>query len=161
MDTATAGSPTAAGGVTGDPAIAHLCVLAQVTIPDGSPNGVTPLDSTIPTVASLSSMAYQSEWCGSNLGYTKLAVSTSVTCKSDSIQKLSNQMSSFKLLDNHSILGFGRPHRLWHLEVPDSIWTLPRYTDIKRNYHGIHDWGTFSASLLSGQKYADFYILGR
>ena len=123
MDTATAGSPTAAGGVTGDPAIAHLCVLAQVTIPDGSPNGVTPLDSTIPTVASLSSMAYQSEWCGSNLGYTNLAVSTSVTCKSDSIQKLSkwHRLSCSTTIQSWGLdgrIGFGT----WRYRVQSGLY---------------------------------------
>ena len=86
MDTVTTGSGTAAGGTT--PAIAIVCNLAQVTIPDGSPNGVNALDSTTPAVVSLSAMAYQSEWCGSNLGYTNLAVSMSVTCKSLSISDM-------------------------------------------------------------------------
>ena len=82
MDTVTTGSPTAAGGTQVTPAIAIVCNLAQVTIPDGSPNGITALESTIPTVASLSGLAYQSEWCGSNLGYTNVAFSMAVTCKS-------------------------------------------------------------------------------
>ena len=85
MDTVTTGSPTAAGGTATTPAIAIVCNLAQVTIPDGSPNGITALESTLPTVASLSGLAYQSEWCGSNMGYTNQAFSMSVTCKSLSI----------------------------------------------------------------------------
>ena len=86
MDTVAAGSATAAGGTT--PATAIVCNLAQVTIPDGSPNGINALDSTTPAIVSLSAMAYQSEWCGSNLGYTNLAFSMSVTCKSPSISDM-------------------------------------------------------------------------
>merc|ERR1712183_638813 len=63
MDTQTpAVSAIAAGGVTGG--AASPCLLSYVIIPDGSPNGIAPLNSV------LSGLAFQNNWCGGDLGYT-------------------------------------------------------------------------------------------
>ena len=77
LDTQTGGSTLAAGGAT--PAAAVTCALAYVTIPEGSETGVSALNPT------LSGFTYQTTWCGANLGYTPLAASMNVICKSQSI----------------------------------------------------------------------------
>merc|ERR1712241_1147558 len=71
LDTQTAGSNAAAGGTDATPANV-VCALNYVAIPQGSENGVSPLQ------AQFSTPPYQTEWCGSNLGYTALAVSMDV-----------------------------------------------------------------------------------
>ena len=67
-------STTAAGGAP-TPAISVACPLAYVNIPEGSETGVSALNP------SLSALAYQSTWCGANLGFTPLAASMNVVCK--------------------------------------------------------------------------------
>ena len=47
------------------------------TLSAGSETGVTALNP------SLSALTYQSNWCGTNLGYTPLATSINVVCKSE------------------------------------------------------------------------------
>ena len=69
LDTQTSGSTIAAGGST-------ACVLAQVVIPDGSDNGLTPLSAPIST------MGFRSKWCGAVLGYDGQTAAMSVVCKS-------------------------------------------------------------------------------
>ena len=73
MDTVTTGSAIAHGGVAGG--IAYACNLAYVSIPNASENGITPLNSLT------SDPPYQSEWCGSNIGYSNLAIPMDVVCK--------------------------------------------------------------------------------
>ena len=84
MDTATGGTPAAAGGMTGTTAIqaAVPCAVvagaqtAFVTIPEASNNGVSPLNP------SLSYLQYQSIWCGRSLSYPSQTTPISVVCKS-------------------------------------------------------------------------------
>ena len=81
MDTQTpAASTAAAGGIyVPNPAATQNipCLLSYVTIPNGSDNGIAPLNSVI------SGLAFQNEWCGADLGYTgTTATPVSIVCKS-------------------------------------------------------------------------------
>ena len=77
IDTAPAAASTAAGGgVEAATPTVVACALGYVKIPDGSQDGVTPLNA----LSSL--LGYQNEWCGSVLGYTTQTTATSITCKS-------------------------------------------------------------------------------
>ena len=73
MDTVAGGSAIAAGGVAAG--VGYACPLAYVSIPNASENGITPFNSV------LSNVAYQSEWCGSNIGVSNAALPASVVCK--------------------------------------------------------------------------------
>merc|ERR1711997_428760 len=64
--------PTAAGGISGAPAITTTCPLAFVKIPNGSLDGVTPLDT------GLSGLAFQSVFCGGVLGVSGSPTSNSI-----------------------------------------------------------------------------------
>jgi len=57
-------SPFAAGGIPLAGGTALPCLLAYVSIPDGSPNGVDPLNHVA------SGLAFQNLWCGASLAYT-------------------------------------------------------------------------------------------
>ena len=74
-----AGTPLAiaAGGISGAPAITTTCLLAYVKIPDGSQDGVTPLESP-----GLVGTASQSIYCGGVLGFSGSPVASSIVCKS-------------------------------------------------------------------------------
>ena len=74
LDTATAGSAAAAGGTETTPTNV-ACALNYVQIPNGSENGVSPLN------AQFSTPPQQTTWCGTNLGYTPLTTSMDVVCK--------------------------------------------------------------------------------
>ena len=78
MDTQTAAaSAIAAGGVYAVTPAASPCLLSYVIIPDGSDNGIAPLNSV------LSGLAFQNNWCGADLGYTgTTATPSAITCKS-------------------------------------------------------------------------------
>ena len=65
----------AAGGIIPPPATI-ACVISYVAIPDGSQDGITPLNAVF------SSLPFQTEWCGSVLGYTGQTFATSIVCKS-------------------------------------------------------------------------------
>ena len=69
-------SPAAAGGIPLAAGTALPCLLAYVSIPDGSPNGVAPLDLVA------SGLGFQNTWCGSDLAYAGTAVASSIVCKS-------------------------------------------------------------------------------
>ena len=71
----TTTSTTAAGGLYPPTPTAVPCVLSYVTIPQGSEDGVTILNTLFSTIP------FQSQWCGSSLGYTNKAFPMSVTCK--------------------------------------------------------------------------------
>jgi len=64
MDTQIPAASTIAAGGIASPAIALPCLLSYVTIPDGSQNGIAPLNSV------LSDLAFQNNLCGADLGYT-------------------------------------------------------------------------------------------
>ena len=76
MDTQIPAASTAAAGGIANPAIALPCLLSYVSIPNGSDNGIAPLNSV------LSDLAFQNEWCGSVLGYPGTAIQSSIVCKS-------------------------------------------------------------------------------
>jgi len=71
LDTQIAGSAGAAGGST-SMAIAVVCALIYVEIPNASENGVTPFN------IGLSYGNFQSTWCGTNLGFTPGVISMAV-----------------------------------------------------------------------------------
>ena len=76
LDTqAPTASTTAAGGQYPPTPTAVPCLLAYVTIPGGSEDGVTILNTLFSTIP------YQNQWCGSSLGYTNKAIPMSVVCK--------------------------------------------------------------------------------
>ena len=75
LDTQTGGSTTAAGGLYPPTPTAVPCHLTYVTIPQGSEDGVTILNTLFSTIP------FQSQWCGSSLGYTNKAFPMFVTCK--------------------------------------------------------------------------------
>ena len=82
LDTQTpAVSTAAAGGIPLAAGTALPCLLAYVSIPDGSPNGVAPLDLVA------SGLAFQNTWCGSHLAYTGTAVASSIVCKSPGLRE--------------------------------------------------------------------------
>ena len=84
LDTAVGLTPAAAGGITGTTAIqagvpcaaAGGAQLAFVTIPEGSNNGVSPLNP------SLSYRPFQSVWCGRSLSYPSQTTPIPIVCKS-------------------------------------------------------------------------------
>ena len=77
MDTQIPAASTIAAGGIASPAIALPCLLSYVTIPDGSQNGIAPLNSV------LSDLAFQNNWCGADLGYTgTTAIPSTIVCKS-------------------------------------------------------------------------------
>ena len=65
----------AAGGIQA-PAIATICDIAYVQIPDGSFDGIAGFP------APLSDNAFQSQYCGGVLGVSGSPVSNVITCKS-------------------------------------------------------------------------------
>ena len=75
MDTVAGGSAIAAGGVAAG--VGYACPLAYVSIPNASENGITPYIGP----AVLSNHAWQSEWCGTNIGWSNVAIPMSVACK--------------------------------------------------------------------------------
>ena len=89
LDTQTpAASAAAAGGIPLTAGTALPCLLSYVRIPDGSPNGLAPLDLVV------SGLAFQNQWCGSHLGYTGLAVTSSIVCKSPGLREYCQQWPS-------------------------------------------------------------------
>ena len=76
LDTQATGAVTAAAAGGDNAGTPVTCAIAYVAIPDGSQDGITPL------VSALSNIAFQTEWCGSVLGYTGQTLATSIVCKS-------------------------------------------------------------------------------